>query len=42
MLRRGFQAHPSKRHEAGSLPVVKLGSKNAGQNEMPEVDGDQY
>jgi hypothetical protein len=42
MLRKSLKVHPSKRHEAGSLPVVKLGSKNAGENEMPEVDGDQY
>jgi len=42
MLRKSLKVHPSKRHEAGSLPVVKLGSKNAGENEMPEIDGDQY
>ena len=42
MLRKSLKAHPSKRHEIGSLPVVKPGSKNAGENEMLEVDGDQY
>jgi hypothetical protein len=42
MLRKSLKAHPSKRHEAGSPPVVKLGSKNAGENEMAEADGDQY
>jgi len=40
MLRKSLKAYPSKRHEIGSLPVVKLGSKNAGKNEMAEVDGD--
>jgi len=42
MLRKSLKAHPSKRQEAGSLPVVKLGSNNAGENEMAEVDGGQY
>ena len=42
MLRKSLKAHPSKRHKAGSLPVVKLGSKNAGENEIAEVDCNQY
>ena len=42
MPRKSLKAHPSKRHEIGSLPVVKPGSKNAGENEMAEVDCDQY
>jgi hypothetical protein len=36
LLRKSLKVHRSKRRESGSLPEVKLGSKNAGDAGMPD------